>query len=65
MKQALARLESRRGELEHRLDGVRRALDREVGWAPSNKAWIVPLLAFGCGLALGLRRSSSRRDELD
>ena len=62
MSKATARLEVRRRELETRLDNLRRSLDREFGWAPAAKVWGLPLIAFACGLALGLRRARGRDD---
>ncbi|MEE8525365.1 MAG: hypothetical protein V3T72_15620 [Thermoanaerobaculia bacterium] len=57
------RLDNRRRQAEQRLTNVRAALDREVGWAPRTRVWILPLVAFACGLAVagaGRRRFSSR-----
>ena len=51
-KRATENLASRRQELEARFDDLRRALDRELGWAPAAKTWVLPLAAFASGLAL-------------
>lgn len=57
---ALERLDDRRREAERRLDDVREALRREVGWRP-EKPWIVPLVGFACGLALAVGVRLKRR----
>ncbi len=49
---AIESLESRRRELESRFGDLRRALDREIGWAPAARSWILPLAAFASGMAL-------------
>lgn len=49
---ATLRLASRRQELESRLDDLRHALDREIGWVPAARTWILPLTAFATGVAL-------------
>ena len=49
---ALERLESSRRELESRFDELRRAMDRELGWAPKAKTWVLPAVAFASGLAV-------------
>ncbi len=65
MERALERLRSRRLTAEARLDDVRRSFDREVGWAPRSKVWVLPLVAFAVGLTLALarRRRSDDRDQ--
>lgn len=50
--QASDRLASRRQEFESRFDDMRRALDREIGWLPGARTWILPLTAFASGVAL-------------
>ena len=62
MKRALERLQDRRLAAEARLADVRRSLDREVGWAPRSKVWVLPLVAFGVGLALALARRRRSRE---
>ena len=49
---AIERLASRRQELESRFEDLRQALDRELGWAPTARTWVLPLAAFASGLAL-------------
>jgi len=60
--EALDRLARRRRRAEDRLDELRDTLDREFGWAPTAKAWVVPLVGFATGLALaaGLARRKRR-----
>ncbi len=55
---AQKRLDDNRRQAEQRLDAVRRALRSEIGWAPRGRGWALPLVAFGCGVALAyvLRR---------
>ena len=62
MERALDRLQSRRQEAEARLADVRRAFGREVGWTPRSKVWVLPLVAFGVGLALALARRRRSRE---
>lgn len=57
---AARRLASRRRELESRYGDLRRALDYELGWAPS-KSWLLPLSAFASGLALAAWLVTRRR----
>lgn len=65
MRRAQERLQSRRLEAEARLADVRRSFDREFGWAPRSKLWVLPLVAFGVGLAVGLARRRGRRGSPD
>ena len=58
---AIERLSSRRRELEVRLEDMRRALDREIGWAPKAKTWVLPALAFASGLAFAAWLVARRR----
>ncbi len=55
-------LAARRREVEHRLREVRRALGRELGWAPRSRPWLFALLALAAGLALGLAVKGRRPD---
>lgn len=57
------RLDNRRRQAEQRLGDVRTALDREVGWAPRARVWILPLVAFACGLAVA--GTARRRKSVD
>lgn len=59
--QATELLARRRQELEARFDEVRRALDREIGWAPSSKTWALPVIAFASGLAIAAWVVARRR----
>ena len=58
---ATLRLASRRQELESRFDDLRRALGREIGWAPAARHWILPLTAFATGVALAAWLVARRR----
>ena len=58
---AMERLASRRQDLEARFADVRQALDREIGWAPQGKTWLVPIAAFACGVAIATWLVSRRR----
>ncbi len=62
MKRALDQLQSRRHEAEERLADVRRSFDREIGWAPRSKAWVLPLVAFAVGLTLALARRRKAKE---
>ena len=59
---AMERLESRRIELESRVGDLRRAIDREIGWAPKAKTWVLPMVAFASGVALAAWLVARRRD---
>lgn len=59
-EKALARLHRSREQAETRLADVRQALDREIGWAPRKKVWVLPLVAFAFGLALAAAWRSRR-----
>ncbi len=59
--QAIDRLASRRQDLESRLGDLRQALDREIGWAPKGKTWVLPMAAFACGVALAAWLVARRR----
>lgn len=56
-------LEERRRDFEVRLEQAHASLEEAVGWAPRAKAWLLPLIAIGAGLAaaLFLRRPGRRR----
>ena len=56
----LQRVEERRHEVEQRLEVLRRSFEREVSWLPKGRGWLLPLVAFGCGVALAGRRKSRR-----
>ncbi len=58
---ATERLADSRRELEARLDDVRRALRREIGWAPKAKSWALPMMAFASGLAAAAWLVARRR----
>ncbi len=49
---ATLRLARRRQDLETCPGDLRLALDREIGWAPTGKTWVLPLAAFACGVAI-------------
>ena len=61
--QAIDRLTSRRQEFESRLGDLRLALDRELGWAPAARTWLVPLTAFAAGAALAAWLAGRRKRE--
>lgn len=64
-RDAEARLRARRQEFERRAAGLRTAVDREVGWAPTLSSWLVPLLGLGAGLIVaGNLMSRHRRRRL-
>jgi len=65
-------LERSRRRFENALGDLQDAIESEVGWAPRAFAWVVPLVGFAAGLALGMktrgalpagRRRRSTRDE--
>jgi hypothetical protein len=61
-----ARLSQHRQKVEQRLADLRSAIESEVGWAPKAKAWVLPLVAFACGIALAFavrHRRSGREPE--
>ena len=58
---ATDRLASRRQDLESRFSDLRRSLDRELGWAPSGKTWMMPLAAFATGIALAFWLVATRK----
>ncbi len=60
---AIERLASRRQELESRFGDLRRALDREIGWVPAARTWILPLTAFATGVALAAWLVARRRKD--
>ena len=63
---ALDRLHSRRQEAESRLADLRHSLDRELGaWAPTRAVWILPMVAFACGVALALASRQRQSSEPD
>ncbi len=54
---------SSRRQVERRLSDLRRSINRELGaWAPRNKVWVIPLVAFACGMAVAMasRRKAKR-----
>lgn len=59
----MSELEERRRDFENRLEEAHSTLEEAVGWAPRAKAWVLPLIAMGAGLAaaLFLRRPGRRR----
>ncbi|MEM7356038.1 MAG: hypothetical protein AAF657_34795 [Acidobacteriota bacterium] len=59
---ALEQLEGRRRELEARFGDLRLALDRELGWAPKAKTWVLPAVGFASGLAIAAWLVARRRD---
>ena len=56
----MERLASRRLEAERRLEDLRQALEREVGWAP-GRVWVAPVVAFACGLMMARSLGGRRR----
>ncbi len=59
---AIDRLASRRQELESRFSDLRQALDRELGWAPRSKTWVLPLIGLASGVALATWLVARRRN---
>ena len=59
---AIERLAERRRELEARYEDVRRAVAREIGWAPKAKTWALPIVAFASGLAAAAWLVARRRN---
>jgi len=57
------RLLSSRQHFEEALADLQQSLQRELGWAPRTRAWVLPILGVSCGLALAgwLRRKKRRR----
>lgn len=64
MTAALEQLQSRRQTAETRLTDVRRSLEREISWFPRSQTWVLPLVAFGLGLALALRARRGEESEV-
>ncbi len=60
---AIDRLASRRQDLESRFQDLRQALDRELGWAPTSRTWVLPLVAFASGLAIAAWLVARRREK--
>ncbi len=60
---ATLHLASRRQELESRFDDLRRTLDREIGWVPAARTWVLPLTAFATGVAVAAWLVARRRKE--
>ncbi len=60
----IRRLKKRRREAEERFDDLRRAVEREVGWAPRG-AWLKPAVAFAVGMALAMGRRRGRSEALE
>lgn len=61
-----ARLSQQRQNVEQRLADLRRAIESELGWAPKARTWVLPLVAFACGIALAFavrHRRSGREPE--
>jgi len=44
-----------RRRFERALADLQDAIESEVGWAPRAFAWVVPLVGFAAGLALGMK----------
>ena len=61
--EAREKLHRKRLTVEERLDELRRAIGRELGWTPKTKMWIVPLMAFACGVALALAKRRGEGSE--
>lgn len=57
-----AQLASSRQHFEQALSDLQRSLQRELGWAPRTRTWLLPVLGVGAGLALAgwLRRGKRR-----
>ncbi len=58
---AIDRLTSSRQNLEARLGELRQAMDREIGWSPKGRTWVLPLTAFACGVAVAAWVVARRR----
>jgi hypothetical protein len=57
----VSELEDSRREFEETLEDVHSALEQSVGWAPRAKAWVLPLVAAGVGVAAALWLRRDRR----
>lgn len=57
----MSRVDETRREFERRLEEIRSALRREVGFSPRKLGWLIPLAALSAGVALALR--SRKRDD--
>lgn len=52
---SLEKIRESRRRAEERLGELRRSMDRELGrYAPKRAVWIVPAVAFACGIALAV-----------
>ncbi len=58
--EAKQRLEQNRQQVEERLAALQESFDRELGWAPKAKAWVLPMAGFAVGLALAGRMVGRR-----
>ncbi|MCP4659263.1 MAG: hypothetical protein GY856_27960 [bacterium] len=58
---ALNELSQHREQVEERLTALHNALESELGWAPKAKAWVIPLMAFACGVALAFALRERKR----
>ncbi|MDX1630705.1 MAG: hypothetical protein R3234_02500 [Thermoanaerobaculia bacterium] len=53
------RVERSRREFEERLEDVRSAVRREVGFSPRKLGWLVPIAALSVGVALAVKSRKS------
>lgn len=44
-----------RRRFERALADLQESIESEIGWAPRAFAWVVPLVGFAAGLALGMK----------
>jgi len=58
---ALNSLSHHREQVEQRLVELHDALESEFGWAPKAKTWVIPLMAFACGVALAFAVRQRKR----
>ncbi|NJL28919.1 MAG: hypothetical protein HC897_14030 [Thermoanaerobaculia bacterium] len=58
---AMLRLEESRRRVERELGQLQRALQSEIGWAPTLKTWGLPLIGLAAGVAFALALPKLRR----
>jgi len=57
----MSSVEESRRELERRLDDVRGAVGREIGFVPSKLGWLLPVVALSAGVMLALKAKRKKR----
>ena len=50
-----------RRQVQDNLARLQEAIGREVGWAPTARRWILPIVAFAVGTAVALGRRRRAR----